>query len=424
MFYIKKRQKQDIMILPTIDLIDAILENESIVTYFQPLVSLRKNSIVGFEALARGIHPATQEIVPPHVLFSQQNQDKRLELDRLCRRKALSTFSTLAEQKQNFLLSLNFDSSLVDRGIVGSGNLIKYIQQFNLDPNQIVIEILESKVHNISALDDFVRLYKSYGFLIALDDIGAGHSNLDRLAQIKPDIVKIDRNLIHNIDQEYYKQEVVKALINLSHQVGAIVIAEGVEEESEVITSVELGADLLQGYYFSHPTAIQQWDREATQTKIHWTSARFRTAQIQKVHQRQKRRRRLEQVITPLLARMKSNRDGVFEPMLAEFIQQDDQIECIYVLDEFGVQVSETICRQECLCQNKQLLFKPAPKGSDQSLKEYYLLINAGLKLFVSETYVSLASGNKCITLSKAFETIANKRYIFCVDIYPESLGS
>lgn len=94
----------------------------------------------------------------------------------------------------------------------------------------------------------FLCTYKEYGFLIALDDVGTGHSNLDRISLVKPDILKIDRSIIDNIDQRYHNQEVFKSLVNLSKRIGTMVVTEGVERKEEAILAFELGADMLQGY--------------------------------------------------------------------------------------------------------------------------------------------------------------------------------
>ena len=79
-----------------------------------------------------------------------------------------------------------------------------------LKPENIAIEIIESDVEDLKELQRFVQLYRSYGFLIALDDVGAGHSNLNRIPLIKPDILKIDRFLVQNIQDDFYKQEVLE----------------------------------------------------------------------------------------------------------------------------------------------------------------------------------------------------------------------
>lgn len=408
------------MIAAESDIVSMVLQHKAIETYFHPIVSLRKNHVLGFEALSRGVDPASGSMIPPDVLFSSTESDIIISMDRLCRQKAIENFAKLPFDNRNYFLALNFDSTLVDRGVVGSGKLVNTILNYGIKPEQVVIEILESKVKDIQALKEFVKLYKEYGFLIALDDVGAGHSNLDRLVYLQADIVKIDRDLIKNIHREYYKQEVVKALIALSHKVGAIVVAEGVETEEEVIASIEYGADLLQGFYFGKPSPLSCSIMEGLATKIHKMSSMVRTHKIQSITENEKRKKQYNKLIKSCIEQISQTADNAVDDVLRNLVARNASLECLYVLNEFGVQISDTICNRAIMQNKNNLLFQPAPKGADQSGKDYYILINSGLHVFVTEPYISLASGNLCITISKAFTNHEGNRFILCMDIYPE----
>ncbi len=230
-----------------------ILDQELIEVHFQPLFSIREKKIVGFEGLSRGIHPKSGRLIPPLPLLKMAKEaDLTLELDRLLRKKILESFKQFCPDPHDLILSLNFETSIIDKEI-GSLQLIQLCRQLNLDPSNIVIEILEAKVKSVDALAKFVRIHREHGFLIALDDVGKGHSNFDRIPIIQPDIIKIDRSLVTNLHQDYYRQEIFKSLVQLSQKIGALALAEGVETEEETLASLELGADLLQGYYFSEP---------------------------------------------------------------------------------------------------------------------------------------------------------------------------
>ena len=79
-----------------------------------------------------------------------------------------------------------------------------------LQPYQICLEINETEVKNKSALIDFCRLHKRYGFLIAIDDLGTGHSNFERLSQIQPDIIKLDKSLVQGMQHDHKKAQINK----------------------------------------------------------------------------------------------------------------------------------------------------------------------------------------------------------------------
>ena len=206
------------------------------------------------EALSFGLHPDGGRIIPPLQLFHEaESQGKTLDLDRLCREKALVAFAERFGRDTDLMLWLNLETSILSEEVVGSDRLMRAVHESGLAPHQIVIEIVETHVPDVSSLQKFVEIYKGYGFSVALDDVGTSHSNLERIARIKPDIIKIDRCLIHDLDQERYRYIVVRSLRNLAQSIGALVLAEGLETEGEALAALDLDINLHQGYYYAKP---------------------------------------------------------------------------------------------------------------------------------------------------------------------------
>ncbi|HTC19532.1 MAG TPA: EAL domain-containing protein, partial [bacterium] len=231
-----------------------IIDGERVEAHFQPIVSLKRRSIVGLEGLTRGLQPGSPSVISPMDLFHQAAiQGLQLELDRLCRKKIMDDFRKIHAASPELILSVNLDASILDQGVVGSGHLRQQVSEMGLKPENIAIEIIESDVEDLKELQRFVQLYRDYGFLIALDDVGAGHSNLNRIPLIKPDILKIDRFLIQDIQDDFYKQEVLKSLVRMARHLGTLIIAEGVETEEEAVCLLDMDVDMIQGYYFSRP---------------------------------------------------------------------------------------------------------------------------------------------------------------------------
>src|SRR5271155_4760521 len=142
-----------------------ILSGESLEAHFQPLVSLRKKTISGYEGLIRGIHPDSGESISPLDLFYQASQlGLTLELDRLCRKKVLETFGPLAAQKPDRFLSLNFEPSVIDQGVVGSGALLRQVTEVGLKPSSIALEVIESNVKDLGQLQKFIETHRDHGF--------------------------------------------------------------------------------------------------------------------------------------------------------------------------------------------------------------------------------------------------------------------
>jgi len=116
------------------------------------------------------------------------------------------------------ILFINFHISTFDQDAEGAGSILNLVRRLNLEPRNFAIEILESEFEDTTRLQESVEHYKNCGFLVVLDDVGAGHSNLDRITYVKPDILKVDRSLIQDIHKDYYKQGILKFLVNLSEK--------------------------------------------------------------------------------------------------------------------------------------------------------------------------------------------------------------
>ena len=122
-----------------------------------------------------------------------------------------------------------------------------------LDPARLVVEVVESHViadrgHLVSVLEHF----RSLGWRVALDEVGAGWSSLSLLAAVRPEVVKLDKGLVKGLPDEGART-VVRAVVDLAHSLGAVVVAEGVETEQLAGQVAELGADLGQGWLFGRP---------------------------------------------------------------------------------------------------------------------------------------------------------------------------
>ena len=228
-----------------------IIKEEEVYTLFHPIVKLPDYKIMGYEALSRG--PGQGEFERPDKLFKIAYQsDLIIELDRLCRKKALAAASDMAPER---MLFLNVEPDSVNdpdlRQIAASTLLL----DSKLTPDQIVLEITErSAIINFSAFRSTLEYFRALGFKIAIDDAGAGYATLQSIIELKPDFLKIDMSLIRNIDTDNVKQQLVKALQRFGHETGVKVIAEGIETKAELKTLLEMDIDFGQGFVFAYPS--------------------------------------------------------------------------------------------------------------------------------------------------------------------------
>ncbi len=398
--------------------ISRIIRDESIIVNFQPIISIQKKATIGFEGLIRGLME-DGTVVPPLQLFSAaESAGRLLDLDRLCRKKIFAAFKkSFYASPTRQILFFNFETSLLDELKTISGYTMDICSHYKVNPQQVVIEIKESAVRNIKALKTFVEKYRDYGFHIAIDDVGAGHSNFARIPLVKPDIIKIDKSIIRDINKDYYKQESFRSIVNLSRKIGALVLAEGVETEAETLFCLEFGADLLQGYYFSEPGIAAELEGPAMTEITRRMANTFSVRMTEKIRSIKKQHDCYKEIISIIIKQLSSCRkQDEFDNKLKTIIDTFVYVDALYVLDEHGIQVTDTYLNYD-IRHEWGLLFAPAKKGDDHSLKEYYFLpSNLDFEKYTTKSHVSLATGNICRTISTMFKVMRSRKYVLCVD--------
>jgi EAL domain-containing protein (putative c-di-GMP-specific phosphodiesterase class I) len=230
-----------------------IIYQSYIRTVFQPIVSLDEEEILGHEALTRG--PAETEFESPDFLFALSRRSGLLqELDFLCRNVAVSSARTLEGQGKIFINTLAH--TLAHRRFL-SPQFFDLLEQTHIEPARIVFEVSEK--YPIADYSEFRRNaaeLHEHGFSLAVDDAGMGYSNLRTLFELEPDYVKIDHSLVHDIHREPIHEQVFDILADISRQLDARVIAEGVETKEELEKLRSLGVPYGQGFYFAKPAAL------------------------------------------------------------------------------------------------------------------------------------------------------------------------
>jgi len=410
--------------VPDLDALPSVrqlLDTEAIATHFQPIFSVRQKSIIGMEALSRGRAPSGDPIAPTDLFKMAAAERLGAELEGLCRRTAVQSFAGLGSRPDELLLFLNLDLASDDHARLPTA-LEGMVRGAGLQPRNVAVEFLEERLEDVARFGALAAALRARGFLVVLDDVGAGHSNLDRIPLFRPDVIKIDRSLISGVGDDFYKQETLKSLVSLSRRIGALVVAEGIETEAEAIVALQLGADLLQGFFLSRPqptTAFDDGVRVAS--GIERLAHRFKSHMVGEINERKRQHRRFNVIQNGILCDLTNANAAEFDEILRHLIEDFPKVECVYVLDEAGTQVTDTICNFAVTQRPGGAMFRPARRGTDHSLKEYYyVLMDVELQKYTTDPYVSLASGNLCRTISTCFRDAANNRlYILCVDVNP-----
>lgn len=229
-----------------------ILDNESIITYFQPIVKTDSLDIFAYECLSRGLKKDSS-IMPPNLMFESARKTEMIfNLDRQCR---LSALKNAKKHNINKKIFINFAPTSIYNPVFCLRDTVRAAEDLNFDFSQIVFEVVESeRVENIAHLKNIIDFYIKKGFEVALDDVGSGYSSLNLLAEIKPNVIKIDMNLIRNIDKDPAKKAIVNSLVFLSKELNSVTLAEGVESKTEYEIIKNMNIDLAQGYFFAKPS--------------------------------------------------------------------------------------------------------------------------------------------------------------------------
>lgn len=213
---------------------------------FQPIVDIQHRRIDAYEALVRGVSGEGAY----HVL-NRVTDENRYAFDQACRTKAIDLAARLGVKCRlniNFLPNAVYEPKACIRATLAAAARTG----FPLD--RLTFEFVENEeirdqAHTLRIIDE----YRRHGFKIALDDFGSGYSGLARLAQLRPDIVKLDRELVRDCDRDKLRLAIVAGVLAMGRDAGIKVVVEGVErvEEAEALRSV--GAQYIQGYLYARP---------------------------------------------------------------------------------------------------------------------------------------------------------------------------
>jgi len=231
---------------------------DNVVAYFQPILSADSNSIYSFEVLGRYIdEDGTIKSLGPFFCDEKTTHEEALRVDRIVRRYAMKKY---AQEKRSEYLFINIRLAWLDDYVDKPEEMptIKWAQEFGIDPGKLVIEITEEEFNANDAHINVLTYYKKAGCRIALDDYGKNASNIDRLAVLQPDIIKVNIDYIHKSEKSYFYREYLKAIASFAEAVGIDVLYEGIETQRQLDICISRKGRFYQGFLMAHPQASMQ----------------------------------------------------------------------------------------------------------------------------------------------------------------------
>lgn len=227
-----------------------LLEQNLFFYHYQPIVDARTGDIVAYESLMR----TDQNIglTPLQILDIATDFNRLYDVEKATMR---NNFAYLDEHRKVFKNRRLFINSIPSH-MLNEKDFREICEEFYDLFEQVVFEFTEQTEITDDSLSYIRDRLTCNGISLAIDDYGTGYSNTSNLLRYNPDIVKIDHSLIRAIDTNHKTQKVVSGIIDFLHKSGYIALAEGVETSSELRIMIELGADLIQGYYVARPTPV------------------------------------------------------------------------------------------------------------------------------------------------------------------------
>lgn len=251
--------------------------------HFQPLIYLPTGAIAGYEMLAR-TRDAQGAVVSAGALFGDTALpvEFKIAVDRHLRKCGFERF---VDDPSAGFLTINISPDWINR--LGEGiasPTLRMIDEIGLDPGRVVIEITETH-GELSRLQRLVEQYHAVGLRVAIDDFGAGNSQLDRIIALAPDMIKLDMRLFKMAAKGGLSADVLLGMTAIAERAGCEVVCEGVETSEEFFFGIECGASYMQGYLFAPalpepiaPDSFQPRVQELADRYLQLKSARLTTA--------------------------------------------------------------------------------------------------------------------------------------------------
>jgi diguanylate cyclase (GGDEF)-like protein/PAS domain S-box-containing protein len=240
------------------------LERDELQLHYQPVVDVDSGDMVGMEALLRWMHPKWGLVQPDGFIPIAEENGLIVPIGAWILREAcrqLHEWTCDPTQEPLGSISVNLSARQLDHPEI-VGTVERVLDEMGLVPSRLTLEITESALmRDATAALRVLRALKSLGILLAIDDFGTGYSSLSHLSQFPLDLLKIDKSFVDDLDGGRDGLEIVAAVIKLAHALGLQVVAEGVEQATQLDHLKMMGCDFAQGYHFSRPMPAYQVGR-------------------------------------------------------------------------------------------------------------------------------------------------------------------
>ncbi|WP_322103749.1 EAL domain-containing protein [Paraburkholderia sp. J41] len=383
----------------------------TLTSVFQPVFSLSHMRAVGYEGLLRAHDALDRPVSAADVFGGAARVGEALHVDRITQGLHLENFDLLGAEREWLFLNVH-PGTLIES--YHTASLLANLRRLNLAPRRVVLEVLEDEGADLEALAHAIEDFRARGFLVALDDFGAGNVDIGRVWQLNPDIVKLDRIMLLHAQQRADRAATLPALVSLLHDAGKLVLVEGVETEHEAQLALACNADFVQGQFFARP-APGLADAAHAQAVIADATERYR-------QQTETRERGTSNRLAPYLRAFEraAERLSAGEPLEEvcwNFLALDHAARC-YLLDANGRQAGRNVVlRVDRAERDARFLPLEDAQGASWLRRPYFraALATPG-HAHVTGPYLSINEALPCVTLSVAVP-VGERLHVLCGDV-------
>jgi len=381
---------------------------EKIIAYFQPILSADSKTVYSYEILGRYIDDdgAVHSLGP---FFNDLNttNEEALQVDRLVRRYALKKY---AEEKRSEYLFINIRLAWLTHYTDRPDLMLtlQWAEEFGIALEKLVIEITEEEFNAGDAYIRAILHYKGVGCRIALDDYGKNASDIERLAEIKPDIIKVDMEYIHNSEKSYHYREYLRSIAAFAESVGIEVLYEGIETRKQLDICMSLKGRFYQGFLIARPQS-SMGNAVVNDTIFSESIENLYTVLQDKITRTESLRKSLDAQVEHFLEENPFDLEKKdYDIYLTKLSQELSNVRLAYLCDSRGNQLTHNIRN------NKQL---EKYKNKNWVWRRYFYdalkSVASGTKSCVSSVYHDFSTKDKICTYSYS---ISNDIFLF-VDI-------
>lgn len=370
---------------------------------FQPIYSVPHRRIVGHEGLLRATLNSVN--TPPlQILDSVADTSESVFLDRLCRTLHLHNYPM--QRDKNQWLFLNVSAQVINRRRDHEPFFADLLASCDIEPRQIVVEIVEGVIPDFNLLTEAVEFYRSAGCVVAIDDFGAEASDIERIWRASPDIVKLDRKLIAAAEFNTKARRILQATVALIHESGSLALLEGVENTTQALIALDSEADMVQGFHFARPAATPLMHGDGG---IRLLTENYPPADGMR-----------HQSLHPYILEFKCALLRLSSGQSLQFACHDLSVmpktEQCYVIDANGDQLSTGLRGPR---DAKAARFAPLEDTTDTNWAHkpyHYRAMMHPHELQISRPYLSITSARLCVTLSCTY-LVDGQISVLCCDI-------